>query len=239
MPSPDSDERPKRFYAQAEAGPLEGGFGVLLDRRPARTPAGARLILPTHALAALIAEEWAGQGERIDLARMEATRLAFTAADHVGARRVQSVEEIGRYAGSDLLCYFADAPQALIERQAAQWGPLLDWAQAELGFALHRTSGIVHRAQPPETVARAQALALALDDFGLAALLRAAGLFGSAVLAFAVQRGRLGGGEAYERSRLDEAFQEEKWGVDAEAAARRAHLAAEAERLERWFRALN
>jgi chaperone required for assembly of F1-ATPase len=238
MPSPDKTDLPKRFYAQAAAGPLEQGYGVLLDGRTARTPAGARLILPTLALAELVAAEWQAQAETIDMAAMSATRLAFSALDRVAVRRAETAAEVGRYAGADLLCYFADGPEALIERQAQRWGPLLDWAHETLGLELHRTVGIIHRAQPPETVTKVEALALALDDFSLAGLAMAAGLFGSAVLALALQRNQLDGVAAFELSRLDEEFQEEKWGVDAEAEARRALLTEEAAMLDRWFQAL-
>lgn len=238
MPANDQSERPKRFYAAASAGPLEGGFGVLLDGRGARTPAGSRLVVPTEALAALLAAEWAGQGEGIDFSSMPATRLAFVAVDRVSQARTATAAEIGRYAASDALCYFADHPDALIERQTQRWGPMLDWVRDDLGLAFHRAVGIIHQPQPTETIAGIESLALALDDFSLAGLAHATGLFGSAILALALQRDQLDGVAAFELSRLDEEFQEEKWGVDAEAAARRAHLTAEAKMLDRWFQTL-
>lgn len=238
MPPPDPQDRPRRFYAAAKAGPADPGWGVLLDGRAARTPSGPRLVLPTKALAALLAEEWAAQGEAIDMGAMPATRLAFAAADRVARAREETAAEVGRYAGSDLLCYFADGPDALIARQTQRWGALLDWAREALDLEFHRTVGIIHRPQPPQTIAKVEALALALDDFALAGLAFAAGLFGSAILALALQRDQLDGAAAFDLSRLDEEFQEEKWGVDAEAAARRDHLAAEARMLDRWFQAL-
>lgn len=231
-------EKPKRFYQAATAAPVEGGFGVMLDSRTLRTPAGARLALPAPALAALIAAEWDAQDSVIEHASMPATRLAFTAADRIGAARAATAAEVARHAGADLLCYFAEAPEALTRRQEARWTPLLDWAHGTLGLRFERAAGIVHRPQPRETLERAEALALALDDYALAGLALAAGTLGSVVLALALQRGRLGGDEAFALSRLDEAFQEEQWGIDAEAAERTARLRGEAAMLERWFRAL-
>ncbi|HEX4181308.1 MAG TPA: ATP12 family protein [Caulobacteraceae bacterium] len=232
-------ERPKRFYRAAAAAPSEGGFGVMLDARNLRTPAGARLILPTPALAELLALEWEAQAEVIDHARMPATRLAFTAADRVSQVRRPTAADIARQAGSDLLCYYAEAPRSLTERQAALWGPLLDWAKTSLGLRFERASGILHRDQPPETLQAVEALALALDDFGLAGLAMASASLSSVVLALALQRGVLTGDGAFDLSRLDEAFQEEQWGVDAEAAARAERHRTEARMLERWFRALD
>jgi chaperone required for assembly of F1-ATPase len=231
-------ERPKRFYANAAAQPVEGGFGVMLDTRNLRTPAGARLILPSEALAALLAAEWLAQEGVIDHASMPATRLAFTAADRIAQARAAIAQEIVRQAGSDLLCYFAEAPQALVRWQEQGWGPILDWAEQTLGLRFERAGGIVHRPQPPETLERVEALALALDDFTLAGLAMAASLFGSVVLALALQRGVLSGDEAFDLSRLDETFQEQQWGVDAEAAERTARLRADAQMLDQWFRAL-
>lgn len=239
MPAPvDPLERPKRFYKSAAAGPLDDGFGVLLDGRPLKTPVGARAIVPTQALASLIAAEWGAQDRFIDMGHMPATRLAFTTLDRIGETRSQVEGEVVRYAGSDLLCYHATGPAALIERETAAWTPLLDWARTDLGLEFTLSTGIVHRAQPGTTLRRVGDLAEALDDFALAGLAYATALFGSAILAFAVQRERLTADEAFDLSRLDEAFQEEKWGVDEEAAARTAHRRQAAAMIGDWFQAL-
>ena len=235
---PDAMERPRRFYKTADPGPVDTGFGVLLDGRPVKTPAGAKLVLPTASLAQLLAGEWAAQGERLIIDDMPATRLAYTAIDRGPESREQVAAEIASRIGADALCYFADGPDALLQREAAEWGPVLEWGEAELGLALVRVCGVIHQPQPQATVERARTLALELSDFELTGLVNAAGLYGSAILAFALQRGRLGGEEAFDLSRLDEAFQEERWGIDEDAAYRTARLRHEAVVLEQWFRAL-
>ncbi|NEX92942.1 ATP12 family protein [Caulobacter sp. 17J65-9] len=236
---PDQLYRPRRFWTEASVGPRrDDGWPVLLDARTARTPAKAELVLPTEALARLVADEWNGVGEVVDYALMPATRLAFTAIDRVSETRAEVADEVGRYAGSDVLCYFADSPAALVDREEERWGPILTWAEQDLGLHLERASGIVHRPQSPETLARARALAAESDDFGLTGLAWAAGLLGSAVLAFALQRGRLSGADAFDLSRLDEQYQAEQWGVDAEAAERAEAHKSEALLLDRWFAAL-
>ncbi|MFI4935021.1 MAG: ATP12 family chaperone protein [Caulobacterales bacterium] len=234
----DLVERRKRFYAKADFGPAEGGFAVRLDGRIPRSPEGRPLILPTAALAEFVAAEWEAQGETIAMASMGATRLAWTVLDRTPAARREIAAEVARFAASDQLCYFADGPAPLVRRQEERWGPVIDWAERSLGLTFHRAQGIVHQPQPPETLARCQALAAESDDFTLTGLAFGAALFGSAILAFALQRGELTAEAAFDLSRLDEAFQEERWGVDAEAAERADAMARDAVMLERWFTAL-
>lgn len=235
---PENAERIRRFWKEAAAGPKgEGGWPVLLDGRQAKTPGGKPLVLPTEELATMVAEEWAAQGEFLQPASMPGTRLAQTAIEAVPAARDAVAAEVARYAGTDLLCYHAGQPRELAALHVERWAPWLEWAKAELGLTLTATTGIAHIDQPPEALARAKHLALKLDDYGLTALAAATPLLGSAVLAFAVQRGALSGEAAYDLSRLDEAFQESQWGADEEAAQRTARLRAEAVALERWFRA--
>jgi chaperone required for assembly of F1-ATPase len=231
-------EKPRRFYAAVETAPANGGYAVLLDGRPLRGPKGGQVVLPTRALADQVAGEWAAQGDHLELAAMPATRLANTAIESVPQAREATAQAVADYAASDLLCYFATEPAALVERQQRRWGPVLERAEAELGLRLVRAAGIVHQAQPAETVEAVKALALGLDDFALTGLAFGASLFGSAILAIGVQRGWLSGEAAFDLSRLDEAWQEERWGVDAEAAERSGRLAGEAVMLDRWFRSL-
>ncbi|MBO9560576.1 MAG: ATPase [Caulobacter sp.] len=238
---PDLQQRPRRFYKVAEAGPAkdgEGGFAVLLDSRTPKSPAKSPLVLPTLALAQLVAAEWDAQVEVIDSTVMPATRLAFTAIDRIRETRAEVAREVAAYAGSDLLCYWADHPTPLVERQKRDWGAMLDWAKAELDLNLKPAAGVIHTPQSPAALASVEALALTMDDFTLAGVAYAAGLFGSTVLALALRAGKVTGRRALDLSRLEEIFQAETWGQDAEAVARAEALAVEALVLERWFAAL-
>ncbi|OGN51365.1 MAG: ATPase [Caulobacterales bacterium RIFOXYB1_FULL_67_16] len=234
-----SPDRVSRFWSDASVGPhVDGGWAVLLDGRTPKTPDKALLVLPTEASARLVAAEWAAQGQFLDPSTMPATRLASTAIDRIGQAREAVADEIAAYAGSDVVCYLAEHPNPLVERQTREWRPWRDWAAREMGVILTPVSGIVHQPQSPEAVARVKAHALSLDDFRLTGLATAVPLFGSAVLALAVEQGALEGGVAFDLSRIDEQFQEEQWGVDAEAAERTEARRAEAELLQRWFEAL-
>jgi chaperone required for assembly of F1-ATPase len=231
-------EKPRRFYKSVEAAETDGGYTVLLDARTVRTPGGVRMLLPTRELAALIAADWAAQTDVIEFAEMHATRLANTAIDSVSKARGATADEVANFAGSDLLLYFAEEPEALVHRQLERWGPLLDRADREARLSFVRASGVIHQAQPQETLDEVRRIALGLDDFGLAGLAFGAPLFGSAVLAIGLMRGWLDSAQAFELSRLDEIWQQERWGVDAEAAERAERLAVEADMLGRWFGAL-
>jgi len=234
----DRPDRPKRFYKAVSLLPDDGGFAVALDGRVAKTPAGAKLAVPTEALGDLLASEWAAQTEHVEFPEMPATRLAFTAIDRTPGARDAVAAEMSKLIAADALCYFADGPGSLIARQEQLWGPWLAWAERELGLVLIRAKGVMHIAQPPETLARAKRLGAELDDLRLSGLVYAGGLYGSAVLALAVERGVLGAEEAFDLSRLDEAFQEEQWGIDHEAAARTAILRRDARMIGAWFKAL-
>lgn len=231
-------EPPRRFYKVVSTGQVSDRAHVLLDGKPIRTPAGKILVLPGPRMAELLAQEWDAQATHIEMARMPATRLAFTAADFVSGARDAVAAEIARYAGADVICYFAEGPEALIERQTRRWGPVLQWAEESLGLHFVRVTGIRHEDQPAVTLLKLARLAEEEGDFGLAGLAHATALFGSAILAFALQRGELDGEAALDLSRLDELFQQERWGVDEEAAERVANMHVEATMLERWFETL-
>jgi chaperone required for assembly of F1-ATPase len=232
------DAPPRRFYKTVDTAPDAGGFAVRLDGRTPKSPKRAPLVVPTAALADLIAAEWEAQAEVIDLPSMHATRRAFTAIDQVPPVREAVADEIARYAGSDVICYLAETPAGLVERQRRQWTPLLDWAAADLGLTLEQTAGIIHKPQTPQSLERAAALAMEADDMTLTALAEVCALFGSAVLAFALARGRLDAQAALDLSRLDEIFQIEAWGMDEEAAQRVAAHQLQAAGLQAWFDAL-
>ena len=234
----ESEERLKRFWKAAGVEAVEGGWRVLLDGRGPKTPAHGQFILPTEAAARLVADEWEAQGEFIEPGTMPATRLAATAIDRVSQTREPVADEIAAYAGSDALCYVAEHPSGLVAEQGAAWGPWRDWAASELGVSLEVTQGIIHKPQNPAAIARVKALALEADDFALTGLATAVPLLGSAVLGLAVMRGALSGAEAFDLSRIDEAYQERHWGVDEEAAERTAGRRAETALLDRWFKAL-
>lgn len=213
---------PKRFYKEAEAVETPEGFAVQLDGRPVRTPGRALLALPSAAAAALVAAEFAAQDKTIDPVTMPVLRIVNTAIDGVAPDMQAVLEDVMRFSASDLLCYRADAPEALVARQAEAWDPVLDWARSALGARFFLAEGVMHVEQPRELVA---AVGLWLrqrqEPFRLSAIHVMTTLTGSALLALAVEAEALTPEEAWTAAHVDEDWNAEQWGEDAEAAARR------------------
>jgi chaperone required for assembly of F1-ATPase len=225
----------KRFYRAVTVAPVEGGWGIQLDGKALRTPAKRPLILPNEALAAAIAGEWDAQTEAIRPGTMPLMKLASTAIDLVGIKAVDVAEEVARYAETDLLCYRATEPEALVERERAVWQPLLDWASLRFDSPLNVASGIVAVTQPDSSLRALRAVVAGFDAMTLTAVADLTASFGSLILALAVWDGRLGAAQAFEAAILDERFQAERWGEDEEAAERRAAVAREVEAAGRFL----
>jgi len=234
----DKSNLPKRFYKQADVKADAAGFAIELDGRPIKTPAKVTLTVPTERLAAAISGEWNAQGERLNLQGMTLTRLANVAIDRTPETRAELAEELSRYASTDVTCYLAEAPTELQERQEAAWRPWRDWAGKELGVILVPVVGLIASPQPEASLNAVRTHALSRDDFRLTALTWACSLLGSAVLALAMERGKLDAKQALRASCVDEDWQIELWGEDDEAKAVRAMRARDAEALQLWFEAL-
>lgn len=218
---------PKRFYETASIGPNgEEPHVLLLDGRPARTPARRLIAFDNSAVGEIVAAEWNAQGETIDPAAMPATRLVNTAIDGVAEAAGAVRDQIASYAGSDLVCYRAEAPEGLAARQHAAWDRLLGLA-LRWGMPLRTAIGIMHLAQDESSLRQARRMLEPLATLPLAALHIVTTLTGSFVIAMALWRGEIEPEDAWTAAHVDEDWQVSLWGEDAEAAARRAYRRAE------------
>lgn len=219
----------KRFWAVTAIAPEGNGFTLLLDGKPMRLPGGEVLPLRHRALAEAIAAEWRGPALGAGISRddLPLTQLAATAALRIGDKHRAVADSIAAYGRSDLLCYRAADPAELQRRQTEAWQPWLDWAMQRYDAPLLFTEGIGFIDQPPQSLAALARAVAAQDHDGLAALGVIVPVLGSLVLGLAVIEGALHPAEAYRLSVLDELFQEERWGMESEAAARRARAEAD------------
>ncbi|MGE0613139.1 MAG: ATP12 family chaperone protein [Hyphomicrobiales bacterium] len=219
-----------RFYKTASVDRAEeGGFRVLLDGRPLRTPARNLLALPSRALAEAVAGEWNEQGEKIVASTMPLTRLANTVIDGIMGAGQQVRDDIAAFAGSDLLCYRAEHPEGLVKAQGAAWDPILRWARSALGADLAITAGVMHVSQPGAALEAVRNALARQDAWALGALHVLTTLTGSAVLALAHAGGHLDPEALWAAAHVDEDWQISQWGEDAEAMARRARRYGEME----------
>ncbi len=210
---------PKVFRSEVTVVEAEDGFAVRLDGRPVRTPGKQLLAMPNRPMAEAVAAEWEAQEETVDPRTMPATRAVNSAIDKVAPQHGEVAALIAAYGETDLLCYRADGPKALAERQRIGWDPLLDWAADVLDARLKPVAGVMPVDQDAGALAALSRHVVRHDNFGLTALSDLVGLSGSLVLGLADEMGRLAPAEAWDLSRLDETFQAEQWGADEDAEA--------------------
>ncbi len=211
----------RRFYKQVAVTGTAAPFAVTLDERTLRTPLKRALDLPTRRLAEKVAGEWEAQSEKIDPQSMPYTKLANTALDRVAPDRDRILGEIVDFAGSDLVCYRAEKPQGLVERQARAWQPVLDWAHRAFGAEFQVTEGIVHVEQPAASLAAMRRHLAGRSPWALTALHNMTTLTGSALISAMASEGGILPAEAWLAAHVDEDWQIEQWGWDEEARHRR------------------
>jgi chaperone required for assembly of F1-ATPase len=226
----------KRFYQSVTVAEQEvGGYSIQFDGRQVKTPAGRALTVPTRVLAEAIAEEWNAQGETISPASLPLTKLANTAIDAVPGRKAEVVDEIVKFAASDLVCYRASYPAELVAAQARAWDPILMWMKTTYRAPFLTASGIGHVAQPAASLEAVRGVVATFDAFKLTALHVMTTLTGSALIALAHVGGDLDTATAWAAAHEDENWQASRWGDDLEAAQRQKARLAEFESASRFF----
>lgn len=216
----------KRFYKNAAVDAVDGGFCVLLDGKPMRTPAKAVLVVPTEGLAQAIATEWRDVPEKaeINVSHLPLTRLAATGIDRVPGQRARVIDDTAKYAGSDMLCYRAATPASLVQLQVDTWQPLLDWAAERYGSQLAVATGTSFVTQPHKALAGLRKAVAAHGDLALSALYNLTHIAGSVVIALAISEGQLSAENAFAAAELDELYQLERWGSDPTATKRHENI---------------
>ena len=229
----------KRFWDSAGIAASAEGFAILLDGKPMHLPGGGVLRVVAEPLAVAIAEEWqaagGGKGGDMSFADTPLTQLAGTAQQRISPDPDATIDAIARYAESDLLCYRAEAPEALVHRQARAWQPWLDWAALTYDAPLRIGTGVGYVTQPRDSVAALRRAVAGFDALALAGLGLAVPATGSLVLGLALAEGQLDAPGAFALGCLDELFQAEAWGEDADAADRRRSVAADIEIAARFL----
>ncbi|MEP2784789.1 MAG: ATP12 family protein [Pseudoruegeria sp.] len=211
--------RQKKFWTETRVETTDGGFEVLLDGRKLRTPGKTPLVVPSKDLAQAIAAEWDAQEEKIDPATMPFTRSANSAIDKVATQFNEVAALLAAYGDTDLLCYRAENPQELTQRQSEGWDPLLEWISDAFGVRLRTGQGVMYFEQNDEALSVLRAKVYEFTPFELTAFHDLVGLSGSLVLGLAATNNAISPEQLWDLSRIDETWQEEQWGKDEEASA--------------------
>ena len=209
---------PRRFYKRVALDPVRDSYAITLDGSPIKTPAKNMLLSPTQALAEAMVAEWEAQAEFIDPDTMPLTRLLNITIDRIALDREAILAEIGAYADTDLL-YYRAPDDVLCLRQEKAFTPVLAWFQQTYGAAFILTDGVMPVVQPPASLEKIAAVFAAANAATLASLAMMVPLLGSALLAIAILQGGVDVETALKIARLDEDFQAETWGMDADTAA--------------------
>ncbi|WP_417321093.1 ATP12 family chaperone protein [Emcibacter sp.] len=217
----------KRFYNTVDVDEQDGGYVILLDGRTVKTPEKRLAIVPNPDLADMLAQEWRDQGEDILPHRMPMNKYLCTAIDRVTTQREVLIEELVNYGGTDQICYRAEHPVELVQRQQEKWDPIIDWMSGRLGIPLKVTTGIVPVEQGTEVLDKLRNKLARINEFQMAALHNMTTLTGSVSIALALFHEHLDEENAWAACQLDEDFQIEHWGEDEEAEQRRANMRAE------------
>ncbi len=212
----------KRFWSDAAVSAAGGGWQVLLDARPVKTQAGSAQVVPSAALAAALAAEWAAQGPTVNPDSLPLRDLADLAIDVIAADRAGTIAALLRYAETDTLCYRAEPEEPLHARQLELWEPLLLAAEARWQVQFTRISGVIHRPQSAATLAQLERALAAYDHFTLAALTTLSALAASLAIALAALEPGADPDMLWDAANLEEDWQAALWGRDAEAVQLRA-----------------
>ena len=207
----------KRFWRAVSVEREGEGWAIRLDGRPVRTPARAPLVVPSDRLAGAMADEWRSVGETVDPRAMPLTGLANAAIDRIAPDRATFAAGVAKYAEADLACYRSEWPPELVSRQAESWDELLAWGRRRYDVDFATTSGLLHVPQPRATIDRLSQAVAELDPFRLAGLSSLVTTGGSLLAALTVLEKGLTPEAAWEVVSIDDRWQLEQWGSDAEA----------------------
>lgn len=212
----------KRFWREVAVVRAGNGWQATLDGRGVKTQGGAAQVVPSAALADALAAEWAAQAEDVDAAAFVQRDLADVAIDTIAPAPHAAVAALLAYAETDTLLYRAPPGDPLHARQLATWEPLVAVAETRWDVRFERVAGVVHRPQPATALARLRGALETLDPFRLAALTTLTTLSASLLTGLAALEEGADIGALWAATGLEEAFQAERWGQDAEAATRTA-----------------
>ncbi len=217
----------KRFYKTVSTLNAKGaGYHILLDGKPIKTKSGKPLSAENEAIANIIMQEWAAQKGTINPDSMPFMQLLSTKIDRVSTERKTMSAEILKYLDTDLLCYRAAHPPALVDLQNTKWQPWLDWFAKTYAAKLATTTSLSALHHPDSVHKAVSEKVESLDDSQFTALQLATAISGSIILALALIEGKAGARDVLDAYFLEEDYKDslynaEKHGPDPLIAGRK------------------
>lgn len=228
-------ELPKIEEATYSIACKDGLYSILRNERPLKTPAGKAYSMPQEKLAEAIMAEWEAQGDKIIPASMPLTQLLATSLDIIGKDKEKTQKGLIAYIPTELLCYHAEKPEPLVEKQNNIWKPYLDWCEEAFGAKFKISTDLMPIEQDQKTIDKLTEIINGYDDMMLSGLSCATDCSGSIVLGLALVEQFNTAAEIFEACELDTKDQATRWGDDPETIERHKNMQFELDACEKWI----
>lgn len=232
----------KKFYKETNIKhniDAPSGYTVTLDQKEIKTPGKRTLVLPSSKIATAVRQEWDKQDKVIYLDQMPFTKICYTTIDVVEQNREDIIQQILRYAETDLICCRANKPDDLRERQTQEWQPVLDWIEGFFKTKFLVIDSLSLQLQPETSLKNIQNWLKERSNFELTAFHRMTSLMHSIFLTIAVVENHISLEKAWYLSLLEEKYQQDKWGQTEEAQEREENNFADLKQIYQFYTLLD
>ncbi len=217
----------------------QDGFALLRGSKPLATPAERALVVPSKVVAERIAAEYAYLDTLRavvlpDPAKLPFLQLAATSIDKTSRARKDVIQKIIAYAETEMLCYRALEPEALVMKQNELWQPYLDWAEADFGLSFTLAAGVMPLTQPSTNAEKLKAILQSYDNFTLTGLAEAVSVSGSMVLGLALVTGYTSVDAIFAAAECDSLFQMSLYGEDPVTLAKHEDIRRDLKYIREW-----
>lgn len=212
-------ETPQKFWKNVEVNQDVQGYSIFLDGRILKTPQKKVVIMPNKFIATAVAKEWQSQESHIKPRTMPLSRLVMTLIDQLQdnpQKQAQWMDEAIQYLETDLLLFPSPSPQELYMKEQMQWLPLIDWIGDVLHHQFHVYEGLVVSQYNHKAMVYLKEFIQNYSFWKQAAFATLVSVCGSAIVAFAVAEGKIDGDRAKKAVLVQEYYQRDQWGNDAE-----------------------
>jgi len=203
-----------RFYREVSVARSQcgAGYSVMLDKRALKSTEKRELVIPSDALAHMVAQEWDAQETHVEKQWMHLTSLCNTVVDSpISPDRTAHAAALVAYLETDTVCFLEESPADLYEMQVAEWTPLVQWFEGARGVALP-TTVTLSNAVPSETIEAARQRTLEFSDWGAVGFEFAVRTAKSFVIGDALVSGHLTPEDAEAAASVETRFQVQRFG---------------------------